>query len=317
MVRILASGVPWLRGPRLRRDVGRGVEAEDQHRHLHHALVIEGVPVQAVLAETLAVVAANDDRGGAAAAAEQRDQFGGPRVEIGGGGDLPAVGLMVELPLLGQEARLIEEPPQAESPLDFGIDGLHALVTEGAVGLAVVDEGEAGPFPRLLFQPARQPLVLSRRAHAADLEVLEALAKLRRVAEPIHGGRAQRGVAPSAEAVDDVSLPQGKSDQRLGVHVAVGDPPDLLGVAVIERLRREDVGQKTIEHRLVSGERVGGHRPGPPRLAELIQRRRASLEIGVVAARIPGHQEEVLGIVEDLVLLAPEKIEPAHINTRR
>ena len=53
-----------------------GVEPEDQQRHLHHLLMVEGVSIQALLAEALAMIRGDHHRRRACARREAGQQVG-------------------------------------------------------------------------------------------------------------------------------------------------------------------------------------------------------------------------------------------------
>src|SRR5437588_13130356 len=73
-----------------RHRVRRRVHAEDEHRDLHHLLVIQRVPVYAVFTEALAVVGAYDDGGGPAAALNEGQHLPQALIEVLHAGNLPA-----------------------------------------------------------------------------------------------------------------------------------------------------------------------------------------------------------------------------------
>jgi len=157
-------------------------------------------------------------------------------------------------------------------------------MTKRAVGLAKVDEREAGAARAHAFDLVAEQLHLAAGVGARHSKPLEAFLQRARPREPVHRRHPERGVAALAEAADHVHGALGKGDERLRLHVPVRDPPELLHEPVVKGLRLEDVGQEAIEERLMGRQRVGGHGPGAAGTAVAVEHRRAGVFVHVEAA---------------------------------
>jgi hypothetical protein len=87
------------------------------------------------------------------------------------------------------------------------------------------------------------------------------------------------------------------------VEVAVGDAPELLDEAVVEGGIFVDVGQKAVKHGDMGGEGVSAHGVAAACGAESVESGSFGGGEGVVAAGVPGEEEEVFLVIEDLVLV--------------
>src|SRR5687768_15131800 len=84
---------------------------EDSHRDLHHLGVVEAVAIQAILAETVPMVAAHHHGHVFPEIAEAVEQVAHARIQVLGAADLGAPPVLIELPLVA-----LLEAPRAVMP---------------------------------------------------------------------------------------------------------------------------------------------------------------------------------------------------------